>query len=295
MELRGTSPVRPVVAQRYAYNGKELVEGIGLYDYGARWYDPVVGRWTSVDPLAEASPYESPYVYVSDNPIFYLDPDGRYKYPANSGYEQKYTKLSSFLQGGIKDLLGQTEIRDALKNIGSFSDEQIDNLATFGEGLEITLNPLTSESDRAEGLEQNGFVAGSDVYIDSHLADQLENASSQEETQAALLGIVSTILHETTHVGLNSNSVPRNRSSRETQNGEFNRTFDSRTDVYTYYRNGVEIGTSNETGYAFERGIWDRNLGEQTRKQGAGGRTQQTQRAADVQARGDGHVLPKNQ
>ena len=248
-----------------------------------------------MDPLADVSPYEAPYVYVSNNPIFYLDPDGRYKYPANSGYEQKYSKLTSFLQGGIKDLLGQTEIRDALKSIGSFSDEQIDDLATFGEGYEITLNPLTTEADRAEGLEQNGFVAGRDIYIDSHLADQLESASSPEETQAALLGIVSTILHETTHIGLNMNSVPRNRSSRETQNGEFSRTFDPTTDVYTYYRNGVEIGTSNETGYAFERGIWDRNLGGQTTKQGSEGRKQQAQRAGEVQARGDGHLLPGNQ
>jgi RHS repeat-associated protein len=77
MELRGTSPVRPVVAQRYAYNGKELVEGIGLYDYGARWYDPVVGRWTSVDPLAGMYSAWSPYNYVLGNPILHTDPDGR--------------------------------------------------------------------------------------------------------------------------------------------------------------------------------------------------------------------------
>jgi RHS repeat-associated protein len=76
MELRGTSPVRPVVAQRYLYNGKELVEGIGLYDYGARWYDPVVGRWTSVDPLAGKMPGWSPYNYVLGNPILNTDPDG---------------------------------------------------------------------------------------------------------------------------------------------------------------------------------------------------------------------------
>jgi RHS repeat-associated protein len=77
MELRGTSPVRPVVAQRYAYNGKELVEGIGLYDYGARWYDPVVGRWTSVDPHARRYTEWSPYNYCFNNPLIFIDPDGR--------------------------------------------------------------------------------------------------------------------------------------------------------------------------------------------------------------------------
>jgi RHS repeat-associated protein len=76
MELRGTSPVRPVVAQRYLYNGKELVEGIGLYDYGARWYDPATARWGQVDPLADNYAPFSPYNYVLGNPILNTDPDG---------------------------------------------------------------------------------------------------------------------------------------------------------------------------------------------------------------------------
>ncbi|MFP5471665.1 MAG: RHS repeat-associated core domain-containing protein [Bacteroidia bacterium] len=62
---------------RYLFNGKELDEETGFYYYGARYYNPQTSIWLSVDPLADKYPNMSPYIYTANNPVNYIDPDGR--------------------------------------------------------------------------------------------------------------------------------------------------------------------------------------------------------------------------
>ncbi len=61
---------------RYKFNGKELDKQTGYYYYGARYYDPVLSRWLSVDPLAEKNAGAVPYNFTLNNPIILIDPLG---------------------------------------------------------------------------------------------------------------------------------------------------------------------------------------------------------------------------
>jgi len=63
---------------KYGFGGKEYNDELGLnwYDVSARNYDPALGRWMNLDPLAEQMRRHSPYNYAFDNPVFFFDPDG---------------------------------------------------------------------------------------------------------------------------------------------------------------------------------------------------------------------------
>ena len=65
--------------QTYKYNGKELdkMHGLNTYDYGARQYYSILGKWDRVDPLCEKYYSISPYAYCDNNPVMLIDPDGR--------------------------------------------------------------------------------------------------------------------------------------------------------------------------------------------------------------------------
>lgn len=67
--------ITPGDPNKYLYNGKEYenAHDLNWYHYGARFYDPALGRWHTMDPADE---FHSPYCYVGNNPVMYIDPDG---------------------------------------------------------------------------------------------------------------------------------------------------------------------------------------------------------------------------
>ncbi len=111
----------------------------GNYYYGARYYDPKISVWLSVDPLAHKYPSLSPYNFTENNPIMLLDPDGR---SSNPIYDLDGNFLGTDDQGLQGEALvmlpedfsqGMSHAEAKDKNLG-LSALHLDNNGDFQEG-----------------------------------------------------------------------------------------------------------------------------------------------------------------
>ncbi len=84
---------------RYKYSGKEYNSLTDMYDFGARYYMPEIGRWLTVDPLAAEMPSWSPYSYGFNNPVFWTDPTGMAPAPPSTHVDQEGDVIAVYDDG----------------------------------------------------------------------------------------------------------------------------------------------------------------------------------------------------
>jgi RHS repeat-associated protein len=123
-----------IIETRYGFNGKEKddeVKGAGdSYDYGARIYDPRIGKFLSVDKLTKNFSWYTPYQFAGNTPIQAIDLDGKEIYYSQSG--EQIGKYGS-----------STEVRVEKKHtfLGSSPNLQGSKLRSFE--LKFALNRFT--------------------------------------------------------------------------------------------------------------------------------------------------------
>jgi RHS repeat-associated protein len=86
---------------QYKFNGKEIDQETGLIYVGARYYDPKTSVWYGVDPLAGKYPNVGGYVYCGNNPIWFVDRDGRFF----TSYMNEYGELLYQTNDGLTNII----------------------------------------------------------------------------------------------------------------------------------------------------------------------------------------------
>ena len=176
------------LAQNWKFNNEELEKGldIEIYSFKYRQYDATIGIWLSVDPLADAFFENSPYNYNFNNPIYFIDPDGRApKTPTitnifliiNANGTQKLAALNNILNNGTNEnwrIQFSENVEDGLSKVEEHvGEEKIDNLVlrTHGSKGKVFLNHTETGdggiagdvSDLVEARSVNDFSNNADL------------------------------------------------------------------------------------------------------------------------------------
>jgi RHS repeat-associated protein len=153
---------------RYKFNGKELDTETDWYYYGARYYDPSVSRWLSVDPLASEFPNESPYVYAGNSPIVYVDPDGRFKISIHKRILMNAFKASGISTGFLGMFQADAKLGVSVEAdiLGFASDYHFDGRQNFKEVQSTWSSLNNSISSKIDDLGSfNRKYGGDDAVI----------------------------------------------------------------------------------------------------------------------------------
>ena len=148
---------------RYGFQGMEKddeVSGEGnSYDFGARMYNPRVGRWLSIDPKANQMPWQSPYCSMDNNPVWFNDPLG------DKIKVGKKKEIKEFT--GTKYIMGE----NGLVNTKAYNRylKKSAEIKKHNAAIDARVTAINSTLNKLEVVYKNGYIVaklGTDVNLD---------------------------------------------------------------------------------------------------------------------------------
>ena len=151
---------------QYQYNGKEIDNDFGIdwYHYGARMFDPAVGRFTGVDPIADRFAWVSTYNYAENEPIANIDLHGLQKFrKVDKPIDIVTTAPHNFIEG--MKVYAQHFKEVVLSNDADPSDFHDSGNTHEGTGIEMLES--ASGIDGSGQLPLDNAKGGSEVIVET--------------------------------------------------------------------------------------------------------------------------------
>ena len=204
-----------VSRNNYKYIGKELdtMYGWNMQDHEARWYDPVVGRWMATDPLQEKYASVSSYCYTVNDPIRFIDTDGKViKLPKGTTYEQIFIVLGNIQNLTDDKMVFSTQkdgsirikiayIRNGTKTAGTRLIQRINSSKRI-----MTINITSKTADGNSEIDDNpanainGKGSNVNVYFNPNSNPQIPTLNAKTgrvngEKRPAHVGLAHELIH----------------------------------------------------------------------------------------------------
>ena len=166
MPNRGLDEQGQAPRERFTGHEQEGEQDDAVYYAGARYYDALIARWNSVDPVADDYPGWSPYNYALNNPVLLFDPEGLYPTCGNNCDE--YYEQGSVVENqyGSWTYQGNNQWLDANGNTVSGADL----LNTFSNAIAIA-DAVNALGEGSGGLTAGGVMLGAMAISGALVAD----------------------------------------------------------------------------------------------------------------------------
>jgi RHS repeat-associated protein len=199
---------------RYGFNSMEKddeIKGSGnSYDFGARIYDPRVGKFLMVDFFESKFAYQATYLISGNDPIRFSDLGGNFK--LDEATKKAYPELDAYLKTISQVYIDKpAEFKQAFKEYGQLTDSEVTEMLTYGKGPTINVAMLTGADAQTKYREKSdGKLEPLSITINISIVEEYKRQVNNKEglavdLVAAKLVLEANIFHEGTHWGDISN------------------------------------------------------------------------------------------